>query len=79
MCAMLGGSVRREPGLRVEPGEPVGVAREDARKDFDRDVASSFVSRARNTSPMPPAPIWEGSFVDAEARAGGEEPKRSVA
>ena len=41
----------------IEAGQPLGVARERLGKDFDRDVAPSFMSRARYTSPIPPAPM----------------------
>jgi hypothetical protein len=42
--------------LAVETGEPLRVRGEDVRQNLDRDVALRRVSRARYTSPMPPAP-----------------------
>jgi hypothetical protein len=41
----------------LEPREPFGVARERLGRIFSATSRSSFVSRARYTSPMPPAPI----------------------
>jgi hypothetical protein len=41
-----------------EPREPFGVAANASGKIFSATSRSNFVSRARYTSPMPPAPIF---------------------
>ena len=40
----------------LEAREAVGIVRERLGQHLDRDVAIELVSRARYTSPMPPAP-----------------------
>ena len=43
MCAMLGWfSDASVWASRVKPGEPIGVAREEIRQHFNRDVAIQF-------------------------------------
>ena len=51
--------VERREGLRFacETCEAVRVAVNGVPQDLDRNVSISLVSRARYTSPMPPAPI----------------------
>ena len=50
--------IQRREHLRFAPEarEPVGIEGEELRKDLQADVACSVPSRARYTSPMPPAP-----------------------
>ena len=66
--------VQRCEGLRFapEPREPIGIAARTTRAALQRDSRFSFVSRARYTSPMPPAPIGGKDFVRPEACAGVE-------
>ena len=45
--------------LAFEPREPLRVCRERGRQNLDGNLAASVVSRARYTSPMPPAPSRE--------------------
>jgi hypothetical protein len=37
----------------------IGILREGIREDLDRHLAASFMSVARQTSPMPPSPSLE--------------------
>ena len=48
---------REHPGLALEAREPFGVRREGAGSTLIATSRPSLVSRARYTSPMPPAPI----------------------
>ena len=38
---------REQPRFALEAADPIGIARKHRRQDFERDVAPSFVSRAR--------------------------------
>src|SRR5437867_11060962 len=66
--------VQRREGLGFagEPGEPVGVAREEIGQHFDRDVA--IRRRVARAIDFPHATGSEGgeNLVRAEARAGGK-------
>ena len=48
---------RERTGLALEAFEPLGIRGHFRRQDLERHVAPSFVSVARKTSPMPPAPM----------------------
>ena len=64
---------RREGlGFAREPGEPVGVAREEIGQDFDRDVAIELrIARAIHLAHAP-GPEGGKDFVRAKACAGVE-------
>ena len=47
------------PRLDLEPAHPVGVISKARGQDLHGDVAPGAAHRARNTSPMPPAPSSE--------------------
>ena len=53
--------VQRGEDLRfaLEPREAIGIGGEDVGRTFSATSRFSFVSRARYTSPMPPAPSGE--------------------
>ncbi len=59
------GMIQRGERLRfaLEPCEPVGVAGEDSGRTFSATSRFSFSSRARYTSPMPPAPSAEATHM----------------
>ena len=47
---------REDLGFALEASEPLWVVGEQVREDLRATSRSSFVSRARTTMPMPPAP-----------------------
>ena len=51
--------IQRRERLRLafEPRQAFGVRGERVRQDLDRDLATSVVSVARYTCPIPPSPI----------------------
>ena len=49
---------REQLGLALEARQALGIAGEAVGEDLDRDVALERVSVARQTSPMPPSPIF---------------------
>ena len=71
-----GGDVRmveRGQHLRFPPeaADALGIVRETVGEDFQRDI-TSFVSRARYTSPIPPLPSGRDDFVHTEPDADDE-------
>ena len=59
--------------LRAGSARAIGIGDERLGQDFDRDVTIELVSRARYTSPIPPAPIGARiSYTDRDgSRCGG--------
>jgi hypothetical protein len=45
------------PGFLLEPAEALRIGGKRRREDLDCDIPAQAASRARYTSPMPPAPI----------------------
>ena len=68
------GMIQRCEGLRFarEPCEPVGVARERVRQDFDRDVAIQLRIAGAIDLAHTPGPKGGKDFVRAKACAGVE-------
>ena len=57
-CAQFWAISRSErPHPACESRQAIGVAGESVQAGLQRDVPISFVSRARQTYPMPPSPI----------------------
>jgi hypothetical protein len=47
-------------GFLLEASQTIFAGRERSRQNFDGDIAPVFrIARARQTSPMPPSPIFE--------------------
>ena len=61
-------SARRACGPRARSARAVRVGGERRRQDLDRHVATERASRARYTSPMPPAPSSEWTRYDPKRR-----------
>ena len=75
---------RQELGLALEPREPLGVVRELRGRTLIATSRPSLVSRARYTSPMPPAPSgattsYEPSELPASIPMDCEETRYSSA
>jgi hypothetical protein len=55
-----------------EPGQPIGVAGEGVREDFERDVTIQFRVAGAVDQPHPAFADLRNDFVDAESSAGCE-------
>ena len=66
MCGMI--QRGQQPRLAVEANAPLGIGREEAREDFDRDIAPELAGRGRGTPrPCRPTPSGAKHFVMREA------------
>ena len=66
---------REQFRLALKARDAIGIAADGLGQDLDRDVALQLVSRARYTSPMPPAPI-ASRISNAPNRVPGREAHR---